>query len=162
MNKRFATAIAGVVAAATLSVAAPAYAEGDPTDVVDTNGDDTIMSPDRCDGHQDRFRFAFYYHSDYKGASVFVGHPIYDLKSISVGAGNTYPPLRYCEGTGDGAGQQVANNAASAYNWFEGYCATVYYNQGYRGAQDDISSRSGANLTGTNNNNRSINFRHCW
>ncbi|MEU5425042.1 hypothetical protein AB0H73_05465 [Streptomyces olivoreticuli] len=161
-RRRFAAALTGAVATAALSLAAPAYAEGDPTAFSDANGDDTIESPDRCDGHQDRFRFAFYYHSDYKGALVFVGHPVYDLKSINVGAGNSYPPLRFCEGTGDGAGQQVANNAASAYNWFDGYCANIYYSAGYRGPKDTISSRSGGNLNSTRNNNRSINFNHCW
>ncbi|MGW1198847.1 hypothetical protein ACWD4B_23875 [Streptomyces sp. NPDC002536] len=159
---RLASVLTGAVAAAALSVAAsPAFAEGDPTGESTYNNNLTVLSMEKCAEHSEDFRFRFYYHSDYKGAWVNVGHPIYDLKAIGQGDGS-YPALYFCGGTGDGAGQQVANNAASAYNWFNAYCGTVYYNHGYRGAQDDIFSRSGANLTNTKNNDRSVNFRPCW
>lgn len=150
------------MAATALSLAAPAYAEGDPTSEVDSNGASTIQSPDRCAQYSDEFRFRFFYHADYKGAWVNVGHPVYDLKSVDFGVGNSHPALTFCDGTGDGGGQQVANNSASAYNWYDGYCANVYYSAGYRGPRDIVPARNGGNLNQTKNNNRSVNFSRCW
>ncbi|MEV5507274.1 hypothetical protein [Streptomyces orinoci] len=159
---RIAAALTGAVAAVALSFGGPAYAENDPTVAIDSNNSDSIESPAACDGHSDDFRFRFYYHSNYQGAWVNVGHPVYDLTSLDFGVGHTAPPLRFCPGTGDGSGQQAANNSASVYNWYDGYCANVYYSAGYRGPVDHFGPSSGGNLSGTlNNNNRSINFTHC-
>lgn len=159
---RLAAALTGAVATAALSFASPAHAEGDPSIAVDSNNADSAQSMERCAPNSDEFRFRFFYHADFKGAWVNVGHPIYDLTSLDFGVGHSAPPLTFCN-TGDGGGQQVANNSASAYNWYEGYCANVYYSAGYRGPMDSIFHRSGGNLSGnTRNNNRSINFSHCW
>ncbi|MBO1331374.1 hypothetical protein [Streptomyces sp. VRA16 Mangrove soil] len=117
----------------------------------------------RCAEHSDYFRFRFYYRSNYGGAFINIGQPIWDLKSVS---NTSYSaPLLFCGGPSDGRGQEVANNAASAYNWYIGYCATSYYYKGYQGASsgyaDTLSPRTGRNLGVTANNNRSVNFASC-
>ncbi|WP_327067705.1 hypothetical protein [Kitasatospora sp. NBC_01302] len=152
-----AAAVAGALAVTTLSFAGTAMAEGNPTIMVGSNGDDTIMLPDACADHTDQFRFRFYYHAGYQGAWINVGHPIADMTSIPIGGGNSYPALTFCS-NGDGGGQRVANNSASAYNWFDHYGATVYYSKNFSGGFDRILPNSGMNLDATKNNNRSINF----
>ncbi|MFI6685660.1 hypothetical protein [Streptomyces sp. NPDC050485] len=156
-----AAAAAAFTAVAALSFATPAHAEGDPTLAVDSNGGDTMQAPEKCAEHTDQFRFRFYYHSGNQGAWVNVGHPVYDLKYIDMGA-PPLQPLKFCPGTGDGALQPIANNAASVFNWYQAYCGTVYYSAGYKGASETIFHGSGANLTSAKNNNRSINFTSCW
>ncbi|MER5636656.1 hypothetical protein ABT095_06865 [Kitasatospora sp. NPDC002227] len=153
-------AAVGAVAAVALSFAGPATAEGDPTGWAGSNGDDTVFGPDRCAGSTDWFRFRFYYHTGFGGAWVNIGHPVSDLTAVPVfnGARDVYYPVKFCDGTGDGAGQSAANNAASAYNWFEHYAATVYYSKNFTGGWDRVFPHSGYDLTATRNNNRSINF----
>ncbi|MFI6685656.1 hypothetical protein [Streptomyces sp. NPDC050485] len=155
-----AAALAGTLVAMSLPVAGTAAAEGNPTYELNSNGADTTESMEACADHSDQFRFRFYYHAGEAGAWINVGHPIYDLKSIYIGVGGNQT-LHYCD-NGDGAGQVVANNAASAHNWYDGYCAQVFYSAGYKGAKEVVSSHSGINLTSTKNNNRSINFYGCW
>ncbi|MFI6685657.1 hypothetical protein [Streptomyces sp. NPDC050485] len=157
-----AAALAGALAAVSLAPAGTASAEGNPTTVYDSNGEDTLMSMDKCADHTDNFRFRFFYHSGEAGAWVNVGHPIYDLKSIAMGgSGGGNHPLSFCD-QGDGAGQAVANNSASVHNWYDGYCGSVYYSAGYKGAKETIWHNSGADLSATKNNNRSVNFSTCW
>lgn len=56
-------------------------------------------------------------------------------------------PRTFCGGPSDGWGQAVANNSASAYSWYEGYCATVSSYKCYAGTSsglfDTFSPRSG-------------------
>ncbi|MEV7021516.1 hypothetical protein [Kitasatospora sp. NPDC093558] len=156
-----AAVLAGVMGAALVSFTAPAaMAEGDPTITVKSNDSDTLLDMDKCAEHTDNFRFRFYYHKDYKGAWVNVGHPVWDLKYIDSGVDPAENPLRFC-GDSDGGGQPAANNSASAYNWYDQYCAYVYYSKGYGGASERIAPHSGGNLGATANNNRSITFGKC-
>ncbi|MFJ5778967.1 hypothetical protein [Streptomyces sp. NPDC093094] len=159
-------AAASLTAVAVLAGASPALAEGDPT----TGGaydqwqaTNSSGQTEQCAEHSDDFRFRFYYRQNYGGAWVNIGANIWDLKSEPTGYGSR--PLLFCGGSSDGKGQQVANNSASAYNWYDGYCATVYYYAGYSGASqglfDTYSPRSGHNLGATRNNNRSIEFARC-
>ncbi|WP_329498672.1 hypothetical protein [Kitasatospora herbaricolor] len=153
-----ALAFAGALAAASLLTAGTAAAEGNPVEGVDW---DTATSSHKCADQSDQFRFRFYYNSNQAGAWINIGHSVYDLKSVEIGgSGGGYQALYFCD-KGNGAGQYVANNAASAYNWFLGYCATVHYNSGYRGAEEHVYPNNGINLTSTKNNNRSINFEAC-
>ncbi|MEU2234865.1 hypothetical protein [Streptomyces vietnamensis] len=72
-------------------------------------------------------------------------------------------PLRFCGNTGSGSGQVAGNNAASAYNWYDGYVGTVYYSAGYKGISDTVGARSGmSTLWNTRNDNRSIRFSSTW
>ncbi|MEV7419133.1 hypothetical protein [Streptomyces sp. NPDC089919] len=151
-------AVTALLAATTVATGGIAHAESNPTIDLNSNGDDTTLSMEKCAEHSEDFRFRFYYSPDYKGAWVNVGHNIYDMKSIDVTAAPDRA-LYFCD-NGAGGGQQAANNAASAYNWYEGYEATIFYSLGYRGAWDTVRPRSGISLLpNTRNNNRSINFR---
>ncbi|MFJ5546498.1 hypothetical protein [Streptomyces sp. NPDC093225] len=163
-----ATGALAVTAAVALSTAPPALAEANPT--LDGNYDTWDAydleenKPERCADTSDLFRFRFYFNSNYGGSFINIGHPIWDLLAVYMGSGPQ--PLRFCGGPSAGMDQVVGNNAASGYNWYEGYCATVYYYHGYAGAKeglaDEFSPRSGHNLGPTYNENRSINFRPCW
>ncbi|MFJ5548891.1 hypothetical protein [Streptomyces sp. NPDC093225] len=97
-----------------------------------------------CAEHSEAFRFRFSFRPDYGGAWVNIGQNVFVLKSGPTGFGSR--PLLFCGGSGDGTGQQVANNSASAYDWYEGYCGKVSYYAGYQGASrglvDDIRSGS--------------------
>ncbi|MEU1308421.1 hypothetical protein ABZ419_05920 [Streptomyces cinnamoneus] len=153
-----AAAFAGIFTAATLSGAGIASAEGDPTR---GGASDTYTSPEQCADQSEEFRFRFYYNSNYGGAWVNIGHSLPDLARLE--PGGSYPStyaMGFCD-KGNGAGKNVANNAASAFNWYRGYCATVHYNSWYRGATDQIYPNTGENLSATKNNNRSISFRAC-
>ncbi|GGY42251.1 hypothetical protein [Streptomyces tanashiensis] len=162
-------ALVGVLAAASLSLTAtPASAEDNP--MRDSNYDQWWdLEPDgstfsRCADHTDKFRFRFYYNSDYAGSWINIGHPLWDLLNVYRGDGPH--ALTFCDGKGNGAGQVVGNNAASVYNWYDGFCGTVYYNSGYnrKGPYRTYSPRSGGNLAdaGLKNENRSIEFATCW
>ncbi|MFE9421727.1 hypothetical protein ACFYNO_02055 [Kitasatospora sp. NPDC006697] len=161
---RLRTAAAGAVAAVALSLAgplalaSPAMAEGDPTGFLASNGSDAFFSPETCAGSSDVFRFRFYYHTGYRGAWVNVGHNFSDLTSFYVSDGMSYASLNFCDGTGDGAGQGAGNNSASAYNWYNGYKANVYYSHNYTGSYETFYPNSGRDLGVTRNNNRSIEF----
>ncbi|MER8184708.1 hypothetical protein [Kitasatospora sp. NPDC094015] len=151
-------AFAGFLAVAALSASGVAHAEGDPTR---GGASETYTNPEQCADQSEEFRFRFYYNSNYGGAWVNIGHSLPDLARLE--PGGSYPgtyPMGFCD-KGNGAGQNVANNAASAYNWYRGYCATVHYNSWYRGATDQIFPNNGTNLSATYNNNKSISFAAC-
>ncbi|MEV0416387.1 hypothetical protein AB0I68_38025 [Streptomyces sp. NPDC050448] len=151
-------ALAGVLAAATLSAIGTASAEGNP---VGQDNAGTLQSMQKCADQSEEFRFRFYYNSNTQGAWVNIGHDVYDLARISMGgSSNEEYALQFCD-KGNGAYVNVANHAASAYNWYRGYCATVHYNSGFRGATDRIYPNNSANLGATKNNNKSIDFDAC-
>lgn len=159
-NRIRAVAFAGILTAATLSTIGNAGAEGNPTgrDEYDTS---TYLNPERCADQSEEFRFRFYFNSNYGGAWTNIGHPMHDLTVMHIGgSGGGDVPLTYCD-KGKGAGKVVGNNSASAYNWYRGYCATVFYNSWYRGATDRIYPNNGMNLSATYNNNKSIDFDAC-
>lgn len=161
-RRRLRTAlVAAVMGASALSGTGMAHAEGDPTAWISSD-EDTIMSMETCAAHSDQFRFRLYYSPNYSGAWVNVGHNIYDLLALKM----PYTPARplyFCSGTGSGSGQAAGNNAASAYNWYDGYVGTVYYSAGYKGVSDTVGARSGmSTLWNTRNDNRSIQFSSTW
>ncbi|MFC9594002.1 hypothetical protein ACFTUC_30015 [Streptomyces sp. NPDC056944] len=160
--------VTGLMATSALGTAGSALAEGNPTydqPYEQRNAYNTQFGiSEQCSPQSEEFRFRFYYRPNYGGAWINIGKSIWDLKSVS--DGSTSNPLTFCGGPSDGRGQIVANNSASAYNWFEGYCGVVYYYKGYgAGATDTqfdyFSPRSGRNLGPTANNNRSIQFIRC-
>ncbi|MGI5340749.1 hypothetical protein ACQEVS_26815 [Streptomyces sp. CA-181903] len=151
--------LAGLLTAATLGGIGTAGAEGNPTGRSDYDYT-TYQNPERCADQSEEFRFRFYFNSGYGGAWTNIGHPMHDLTVMHVGGDAGDVPLRYCD-KGKGAGQVVGNNSASAYNWYRGYCATVFYNSWYRGASDRIAPNNGMNLSATYNNNKSIDFEAC-
>ncbi|MEU7019628.1 hypothetical protein ABZ990_03075 [Streptomyces sp. NPDC046203] len=163
--------VAGVLTALSMTLsAAPAMAQNNPMIegdydqwwAVETDGTTTFSA--RCADHTEQQRFRFYYSPNYQGAFINIGHPLYDL--LAVYAGDGAHPLTFCGGGGAGWGQNVGNNAASVYNWYNGYCGTVYYYAGYnrKGAYKSYWPNSGGNLqdAGLRNNNRSIEFSNCW
>ncbi|MET9349971.1 hypothetical protein [Streptomyces termitum] len=160
--------VAGLVAVSALGTSGSALAEGNPLydqPYEQRNAyNEQFGISEQCSPQSEEFRFRFYYRSNYGGAWINIGKSIWDLKSVS--DGSTSYPLTFCGGPSDGMRQIVANNAASAYNWFEGYCGVVYYYAGYGAGATDrqfdyFSPRSGRNLGPTANNNRSIQFIRC-
>lgn len=146
---------------ATLPAATHAAAEGNPTAQIDAMDTDSFWSPEACAGSSDQFRFRLYYHPGQTGAWVNIGHDIDDLEYLDLGDPGPNP-LPFCDGTGAGAGQSSANNAGSAYNWFDGYCATVHYSAGYQGASQRFNPNSGGDLNSAlHNNDRSVGFGSC-
>ncbi|MFC9594788.1 hypothetical protein [Streptomyces sp. NPDC056944] len=166
-NRLRTAVVAGLMAAASLGTVPSALAESNP--IIDNDYDQwwsqntDLGVSDRCADWSYNHRFRFYYRPGYGGAFINIGHNLWDLKAVYRGDGAH--PLTFCGGPSDGWGQEVANNSASAYNWYEGYCATVYYYKGYAGASsglfDTFSPRSGHDLGRTRNNNRSIEFANC-
>ncbi|MFF8378484.1 hypothetical protein ACF07V_20425 [Streptomyces sp. NPDC015661] len=153
--------VAAVMGASVLSGTGMAHAEGNPTAYISSD-EDTIMSSQKCAGSSEEFRFRLYYSPNYSGAWVNIGHDIYDMLALKMPY-TTPVPLRFCPNTGSGSGQAAGNNAASAYNWYDGYSANVYYSAGYKGAYDYVGSRSGVStLVNTRNDNRSIKFSVSW
>ena len=86
----------------------------------------------------------FYYDASPRGASW----------SGSRDGVRDFAGLTFAANDGDGSGQHVKNNAASAENdtplWL-----CVYYNENFTGAVDIIAPGSGANLNHTLNENAS-------
>ncbi|WP_086822532.1 hypothetical protein [Streptomyces sp. NRRL B-24572] len=153
--------VAAVMGASALTGAGTAHAEGDPTAWISSD-EDTIMSSQKCAGSSEEFRFRLYYSPNYSGAWVNIGHNIYDMLALKMPY-TPAMPLRFCDNTGSGSGQVAGNNAASAYNWYDGYSASVYYSAGYKGAYDFVQRRSGVStLVNTRNDNRSIQFSSSW
>lgn len=161
-RRRLRTAlVAAVMGASALSGTGMAHAEGDPTAWISSD-EMTIMSMETCAGQSEEYRFRLYYSPNYSGAWVNIGHNIYDMMYLKMPYSDP-TPLRFCPNTGSGSGQSAANNAASAYNWYEGYIGTVYYSAGYKGAFDMVGTRSGmSTLWNTRNDNRSIQFSRPW
>ncbi|CAM5309327.1 hypothetical protein [Streptomyces tanashiensis] len=153
--------VAAVMGASAFSGAGMAHAEGDPTAWISSD-EMTIMSMETCANQSEEYRFRLYYSPDYKGAWVNIGHNIYDMLALKMPY-SPARPLYFCPNTGTGSGQVAGNNAASAYNWYEGYIGTVYYSAGYKGAFDMVGARSGhSTLWNTRNDNRSIQFSRPW
>ncbi len=115
--------LAGTLMSAALAVAAPSAQAG------------------ARDGVCESGEFCLYYNSDHQGSvSDFVG-------SIS-DYGATQPECYEFKGVGAGQGLCVKNNAASAWNRTTG-AVTVYYNSGYAGANQTITSGGKVNLSAT-------------
>ncbi|WP_026925175.1 peptidase inhibitor family I36 protein [Glycomyces arizonensis] len=82
--------------------------------------------------------FCLYYNSDTEGS-------VSDFSGSISNYGASQPSCYEFKGPGSGQGQCVKNNAASAWNRTGRY-VTVFYNSGYKGAIDNFSPGSSANL----------------
>lgn len=90
-------------------------------------------------------KFCLFYNSNEQGSHIAMSSNIRDL------AGYTFTS------PGNGQGQHVKNNAASAVS---NVCMTVrvYYNSNYSGPMDMFNYRNAANLVNTYNENASVRF----
>ncbi|WP_405009897.1 peptidase inhibitor family I36 protein [Kitasatospora sp. NBC_01539] len=90
-------------------------------------------------------KFCLFYNSNQQGSHFTMSTSISDL------AGYTFTS------SGNGQGQHVKNNAASAVS---NVCVTVrvYYNSNYSGPVDMFNYRNAANLVNTYNENASVKF----
>ncbi|MEV7176961.1 peptidase inhibitor family I36 protein [Kitasatospora sp. NPDC093679] len=90
-------------------------------------------------------KFCLFYNSNEQGSHMAMSSNVRDL------AGYTFTS------PGNGQGQHVKNNAASAVS---NVCMTVrvYYNSNYSGPMDMFNYRNAANLVNTYNENASVRF----
>ncbi|MEV4613530.1 peptidase inhibitor family I36 protein [Kitasatospora sp. NPDC049258] len=90
-------------------------------------------------------KFCLFYNSNEQGSHLAISTNVRDL------AGYTFTS------PGNGQGQHVKNNAASAVS---NVCMTVrvYYNSNYSGPMDMFNYRNAANLVNTYNENASVRF----
>ncbi|MFJ8039141.1 peptidase inhibitor family I36 protein [Kitasatospora sp. NPDC096147] len=90
-------------------------------------------------------QFCLFFNSDFKGSHYVIQQSIPDL------AGRTFTA------PGNGQGQRVKNNAASAVS---NVCMTVWVNfySNYGGPADMFNYRNAANLVNTYNENASVKF----
>ncbi|MFC8421500.1 hypothetical protein ACFUN7_11560 [Streptomyces sp. NPDC057236] len=147
---------AGIVAAiAALTVV---FSPG--TAMANVGEQKNLLSADACSNGA--FKFTFRYNSGVSGAYRKLGyaHGNFAATDIFDGSDATDHPLRFCSGTGNGAGQGIKNNAASATNAHTSYGARVYYNSWFQGAYDGfqpgIPTPYSRNLANTYNNNASF------
>ncbi|MCP3754329.1 hypothetical protein [Streptomyces sp. TBY4] len=109
-----------------------------------------------CDG-TGGFTFGLYYNSGFNGAVRYFRYDEYDFGYLGRETGVDYYTASFCE-WGNGAGTEVKNNAASAWNARTDLAAQVYFNKGYQGIADYIGRGNGRNLSATYNDNAS--FKH--
>jgi hypothetical protein len=154
--KKTVPALATAVVALGIGLAAPVQAE----DLGDYGGNTTTanqLSPNACSASQasSEYKFAIYYNSNFGGSYRNIGYNVWNFadERIEGAAQGGLQPLKFCHG-GNGAGQGIKNNAASAKNKHATYWAVVYYNSGYKGASDAISRDM--NLSQTKNQNASF------
>ncbi|QKW10883.1 hypothetical protein HUT18_14385 [Streptomyces sp. NA04227] len=89
-----------------------------------------------------QFKFHLYYNSGQGGSYRNIGYSVYDFDHVYPGGSDpSSHPIKFCiipgaSGYWPGSGQHVKNNAASGENEHYKYWARVYYNSGYKGAQD--------------------------
>ncbi|MFI6465521.1 hypothetical protein [Streptomyces sp. NPDC050528] len=142
---------ASVAAGFLLFTGAPAQADG--------FDDENIQGA--CQGNSS-FRFRLYYNSGTAGAYRDIRYAVGNFGSVPLTAGGNYS-LKYCAGTGAGAGQDIKNNAASARNSHTSYGACVYFSSWYNGAMDSLQpavpTPVSKNLVNTYNENAS--FQWC-
>jgi surface antigen len=115
-------AVTGLTAAAILGLAAPAQAA------------------DR-DGTCDTGEFCYYYNSNNGGS-------ISDFADSVSDYGTSQPTCYDFKGPGNGQGQCIKNNAASAWNRST-KTVRVYYNTGYAGQYQDVAPGAKGNLNST-------------
>lgn len=128
-------ALAGIVAALFVSIAIAPSAQAD-------GNTDNIFSIEVCkDPYASKFKLHLYYNSGQGGAYRNIGYSVYDFSSVKIGGSDpTVHVMRFCKlGVSNpwpGSGQPVKNNSASGENEHYKYTARVYFNSGYKGAQD--------------------------
>lgn len=97
------------------------------------------------DGVCDSGEFCYYYNSDFAGSISDHGSSLADY-------GATQPTCYEFKSAGNGQGQCVKNNAASAWNRTGG-TIRVYYNSDFGGTSQDIASGAKVNLNASLKNN---------
>lgn len=124
------------VAVALCATVTPAAADDNYYD------DDNLFSMEACElPGRSAFKFAIFYNSGLNGAWRNIGYRVYNFDVLRPGGSDpgTYR-LRFCsEGASNpwpGSSQPIKNNAASGENNHPKYTARVYFNSGYKGAQD--------------------------
>ncbi|MFJ8311018.1 MULTISPECIES: hypothetical protein [unclassified Streptomyces] len=150
--------LATLAAASALTLAAgtaqatPAKADGN----VETRNDANVSAYQCSTGNT--FKFRLFYNSGQKNAWIRFG---YSEQNFGAGDGSSgYLIYHYCKDTGDGSGQKVKNNAASARNYKTSQCwAYTYYNSWYQGPADLIDTNTGRNLYNTYNENASFQWQ---
>jgi hypothetical protein len=146
--KALGIAIAATAALVSSTGTASAYNSGD---------DQNYSSPEACSGST--FKFVFRYNSGNTGAYRKLGYSQGNLGVSDIYTTGGGEPLRFCAGTGNGAGQSIKNNAASATNGHPSYIGVVYYNSWWKGAYDSFGGNAlpmARDLTNTYNNNASF------
>jgi hypothetical protein len=161
--KRLGTFTAALVA--TMTLAAPAHAGYDPFDNGTNTDDDTLFSEWGCyDQWSSAFPFTIFYNSNLGGSYRNLKYGVYDFDALRQGGSDPGAhPLKFCyigaSSPWPGSGQRIKNNAASARNDHYKYIARVYYNSGYRGAQDVLNPyESRARFVNVYNDNASFRY----
>jgi hypothetical protein len=146
------SASAAAVAGLLMVTASPAQAS--------SNDDANVLLA--CQSYDTGFKFKLYYNSNTAGAYRDFGYAVGNFDSVPLVASDPVA-LKFCSGTGAGAGQRVKNNAASAHNRHTSYGACVYYNSWFNGAKDTLQPATpvpvSRNLVNTYNENAS--FQWC-
>lgn len=128
-------ALSSVVAALLVSVAVAPSAQAN-------GNEENIMSMEVCkDPYASKFKLHLYYNSGQGGAYRNIGYSVYDFSAVKIGGSDpTVHVMKFCSlGVSNpwpGSGQRLKNNAASGENEHYKYMARVYFNSGYKGAQD--------------------------
>lgn len=123
--------------------------------------------PAACSGTE--FKFTFYFNSNQAGARRNLGYNHANLAATDMYhvPGTADPdldyPLKFCPGTGNGAGQGLKNNAASVTNRHTSYAGYVYYSSWWQGAFDATAPATplprSRNLANTYNENASFKWQ---
>jgi hypothetical protein len=108
--------------------------------------DENLMSPEACQEipWNSAYKFHIYYNSKQGGAWRNIGYRVYNFDVLRPGGSipNTYQ-LKFCSigasSPWPGSGQRIKNNAASGENTHPKYVAHVYFNSGYKGAEDRLA-----------------------
>ncbi|MFE5741321.1 hypothetical protein [Streptomyces celluloflavus] len=126
---------------------------------------DNLYSPQACKNpSSSTFKFHIYYNSGQNGAYRNIGYSIYDFNDAPDGVVGAQTPLTFCVINGasapwPGSGLKIKNNAASGENEHYKYKARVYFNSGYKGAQDVMAPYQHIDrFRNVYNNNASFNW----
>ncbi len=136
---RTARTLASMAAALLVSIVVAPNADA-------ASGDEeNIMSAEVCkDPYRSKFKLHLYYNSGQGGSYRNIGYSVYDFSAVRIGGSDpTVHVMRFCQlgasSPWPGSGQRLKNNAASGENEHYKYTARVYFNSGYKGAQDTMA-----------------------
>ncbi|MDH6711074.1 hypothetical protein P3T27_007826 [Kitasatospora sp. MAA19] len=156
ISRSLRTTLAGTAAALAIGVlSAPA---------AHANGADNHQSPDACNAQtESRFNFTLWYNSSYSGSHRNFGSGVNNFADEPYGGDDPHTnpePLSFCPDQGNGSGQGVKNNAASAQNRDTRYNAVIFFRSWCQGARDTLTPMSSwFQLKETYNNNASFDWR---
>ncbi|MFH9425433.1 hypothetical protein [Streptomyces sp. NPDC017529] len=132
-RKRNILAAGSLAAAAVLGAAPAAHAVDDTAN---------LYSAEACKvPGASGFKFHIFFQSGQNGSYRNIGYAVYNFDDVPDGVAGARTPLTFCEKVGasgawPGSGLRIKNNAASGENEHYKYMARVYFNSGYKGAQD--------------------------